>query len=206
MKLLLATVVAAIAAIAGLIVPASPAAAEVSSPSCARWTTPIHCTTWLRGNSPEFPVGDIHNWVHLGDKVEYWATQTPVLGTYINKIYIAGDSQSCTYKTTSTGAISTAKPVKVTQTDTFTFNTVGFGMSISSAGSATITANASKTEFYLTTVVTNNGCTSPSYSIFFVPDGIGAIYGMRHTVSTTFDWGGKTVTNGTMDDTSLRII
>jgi hypothetical protein len=194
---------AVVAAIAGVIAPVSPAAAEVSAPTCAHWVFPTHCTTYLSGDSPDLRVGDITSWATLGDRVDYWTSATSVPPA-ITKLSVAGNSQSCTYKSTSTG-ISTAKPVKVTQIDTFAFSTVGFGFSFSSSGSATVTANASKTEFSITTIATNAGCTSASYALTFIPDGIGYIYRMTHRVSTTYDWGGgKTVTNGTLDDTSLR--
>ncbi|MFC4150040.1 hypothetical protein ACFO0M_27620 [Micromonospora mangrovi] len=204
-KRVFAAILAAVAAIAGVVAPASAASAEVSTPSCAYWVIPTHCTTYLRGNSPDLKVGNITSWATLGDKVEYWAQPSPT-PPFITKIFVAGNSQSCTYKSTSTGAISTARPVKVTQTDTFTFNTVGFGFSFNSAGTATVTANATKTEFSITTVATNAPCTSPSYALTFIPDGVGYIYRLTHRVFTTYDWGGgKTVTNSTVDDTSLRI-
>ncbi|MFC4150039.1 hypothetical protein ACFO0M_27615 [Micromonospora mangrovi] len=202
-KRVFAAILAAVAAIAGVIAPVSPASAEVGAPTCAHWVFPTHCVTYLRGDSPDLRVGDITSWATLGDKVDYWTSAASVPPA-INKISVAGNSQSCTYKSTSSG-ISTAKPIKVTQIDTFSFSTVGFGFSFTSAGTATVTANATKTEFSITTVATNAGCTSASYALTFIPDGIGYIYRLTHRVSTTYDWGnGKTVTNGTLDDTSLR--
>ncbi|MFC4150379.1 hypothetical protein ACFO0M_29350 [Micromonospora mangrovi] len=192
----LLAVVAALAAVASTVLPAAPARAEYGI-SCGSQGTDgwRNCETWLRGDRELYDIDPYFAWVNLGDKVSY---KKQAVTNNVGRIFVSGNSSSC-----SGYGITNNVPVKVTQIDTFTFSTVGFGFTVNpSTSSGTINVTAGGTSVSFTNIREKGNCVQHGYGIEFVPTGIGVVWSMAHSTTTTFDWGGgRSWTVGTYDTT-----
>ncbi|MCI4061597.1 hypothetical protein MRQ36_03010 [Micromonospora sp. R77] len=193
----LAAVVTALATVASTVLPATPARADFGI-SCGFLTTTDgwrNCETWLNGDREINDIEPYFAWVHLGDKVSYKKQATT---NNVGRIFVSGNSSSC-----SGYGITDDTPVKVTQIDTFTFSTIGFGFTVNpSTSSGTINVTAGGTSVSFTNVHDRGSCVQHNYGIEFLPTGLGVVWSMAHSTTTTFDWGGgRSWTVGTYDTT-----
>ncbi|MBC8093771.1 MAG: hypothetical protein H7Y15_17900, partial [Pseudonocardia sp.] len=153
------------------------------------------CTTWFRNNN-EVRAAPYVSWADIGDRVRYRKNRG--FGGATDQISVSGNAQSCSSK-----GLTGEKPRKITQIDTFSLTTLGFGFSVSPttvSGSISISANG--TVVTITNVVENTNCVQHSYGIQFAPTALGYTVSMQHTTTTTFEWGnGRTFTAVASDQT-----
>jgi hypothetical protein len=137
-------------------------------------------------NGGDLKNGPYRTWLHFGESVRYDLDSRNV---NITKIYIMGNSQTCSYDSLNDNHY----PASITLRDTFTFSTIGIGFSLSVSGGgpgASISTSGGTTTLTITSTGTNYPCASASYGLTILPvGGVGNITGLVRMSQTEVRWG-----------------